>query len=34
MASFKEHAAFGFWKRALVVGSESKNAEAMGHPAA
>ena len=31
MASFKEHAAFGFWKGALVVGSESKNAEAMGH---
>ncbi len=31
MASFKEHAAFGFWKGSLVVGDASKNAEAMGH---
>ena len=31
MASFKEHAAFGFWKGSLVVGDTSKNAEAMGH---
>lgn len=31
MASFKEHAAFGFWKGSLVLGKESKNAEAMGH---
>ncbi len=30
MASFKEHAAFGFWKGSLVVGADSKNAEAMG----
>ena len=31
MASFKEHAAFGFWKGSLVVGDTSKNADAMGH---
>jgi uncharacterized protein YdeI (YjbR/CyaY-like superfamily) len=31
MASFKEHAAFGFWKGSLVLGDKSKNAEAMGH---
>ena len=31
MASFKEHAAFGFWKGSLVVGDASKNADAMGH---
>jgi uncharacterized protein YdeI (YjbR/CyaY-like superfamily) len=30
MASFKEHAAFGFWKGSLVLGARSKNAEAMG----
>jgi hypothetical protein len=30
MASFKEHAAFGFWKGSLIVGDASKNAEAMG----
>jgi len=30
MASFKEHAAFGFWKGSLIVGNRSKNAEAMG----
>jgi uncharacterized protein YdeI (YjbR/CyaY-like superfamily) len=30
MASFKEHAAFGFWKGSLVLGDKSKNAEAMG----
>jgi uncharacterized protein YdeI (YjbR/CyaY-like superfamily) len=30
MASFKEHAAFGFWKGSLIVGDRSKNAEAMG----
>jgi len=31
MASFKEHAAFGFWKGSLVLGDQSKNSEAMGH---
>jgi uncharacterized protein YdeI (YjbR/CyaY-like superfamily) len=31
MASFKEHAAFGFWKGSLVLGDASRNAEAMGH---
>ena len=31
MASFREHAAFGFWKGSLVLGEASKNAEAMGH---
>jgi uncharacterized protein YdeI (YjbR/CyaY-like superfamily) len=30
MASFKQHAAFGFWKGSLVLGEQSKNAEAMG----
>jgi Bacteriocin-protection, YdeI or OmpD-Associated len=30
MASFKEHAAFGFWNGSLVLGDKSKNAEAMG----
>jgi len=30
MASFKEHAAFGFWKGSLILGDKSKNAEAMG----
>jgi hypothetical protein len=30
MASFKHHAAFGFWKGALVLGDASRNAEAMG----
>src|SRR6185295_4156898 len=30
MASFKEHAAFGFWKGALILGDTSKNDEAMG----
>jgi uncharacterized protein YdeI (YjbR/CyaY-like superfamily) len=30
MASFKEHCAFGYWKGSLVVGPESRNAEAMG----
>ncbi len=31
MASFKQHAAFGFWKGSLVVGDAGRNAEAMGH---
>jgi uncharacterized protein YdeI (YjbR/CyaY-like superfamily) len=30
MASFKEHAAFGFWKGALILGDKSRNDEAMG----
>jgi uncharacterized protein YdeI (YjbR/CyaY-like superfamily) len=30
MASFKQHAAFGFWKGSLILGDRSKNAEAMG----
>ena len=30
MASFKEHAAFGFWKGSLVLGGASKNADAAG----
>jgi uncharacterized protein YdeI (YjbR/CyaY-like superfamily) len=30
MASFKEHAAFGFWKGSLILGDASKNTEAMG----
>jgi hypothetical protein len=30
MASFKQHAAFGFWKGSLILGDASKNAEAMG----
>ena len=31
MASFKEHAAFGFWKGSLVLGDKAKSSEAMGH---
>ncbi len=30
MAAFKQHAAFGFWKHALVVGDDGKAREAMG----
>jgi uncharacterized protein YdeI (YjbR/CyaY-like superfamily) len=30
MASFKNHAAFGFWKGSLILGDRSKNDEAMG----
>lgn len=30
MASFKQHAAFGFWKHDLVVGAHPKAKEAMG----
>jgi uncharacterized protein YdeI (YjbR/CyaY-like superfamily) len=30
MASFREHAAFGFWKGSLVLGDRSRNDEAMG----
>ena len=30
MASFKAHAAFGFWKGSLILGDKAKNAEAMG----
>jgi uncharacterized protein YdeI (YjbR/CyaY-like superfamily) len=30
MASFKQHAAFGFWKGSLLFGEASKNTEAMG----
>jgi uncharacterized protein YdeI (YjbR/CyaY-like superfamily) len=30
MASFKSHAAFGFWKGSLILGKSAKNAEAMG----
>ena len=30
MASFKEHAAFGFWKGSLVTGGP-RSADAMGH---
>ena len=30
MASFKQHAAFGFWKGALILGDRSKNDEALG----
>jgi uncharacterized protein YdeI (YjbR/CyaY-like superfamily) len=30
MASFKEHVTFGFWKGALVVDGNGRNAEAMG----
>lgn len=30
MASFKEHAAFGFWKGSLILGGASKSADAMG----
>jgi uncharacterized protein YdeI (YjbR/CyaY-like superfamily) len=31
MASFKEHAAFGFWKGSLVLGDRANNSDAMGH---
>jgi len=31
MAAFKQHAVFGFWNGALVVGDVSKADEAMGH---
>src|SRR5262245_3202477 len=31
MAAFKEHAAIGFWKPALVLGDQAKSGEAMGH---
>ena len=31
MASFKEHAAFGFWKGSLIFDDQSKSTEAMGH---
>ena len=30
MASFKEHAAFGFWKGSLIFGDQAKSGEAMG----
>jgi len=30
MASFKQHAAFGFWKGSLILGDRSRNDEAMG----
>jgi uncharacterized protein YdeI (YjbR/CyaY-like superfamily) len=30
MASFKEHAAFGFWKGSLVLGGRVQDADAMG----
>ena len=30
MASFKEHAAFGFWKGSLIFGDHAKSGEAMG----
>jgi uncharacterized protein YdeI (YjbR/CyaY-like superfamily) len=30
MASFKAHAAFGFWKGSLILGDQSKNSLAMG----
>ena len=30
MASFKEHAAFGFWKGSLIFDDQAKSAEAMG----
>lgn len=30
MAAFKQHAAFGFWKEALVLGPGTRNGEAMG----
>jgi uncharacterized protein YdeI (YjbR/CyaY-like superfamily) len=30
MAAFKEHCAFGFWKGSLVLGSGSRDADAMG----
>jgi len=31
MASFKGHAAFGFWKGSLIFGDEARSSEAMGH---
>jgi len=31
MASFKQHAAFGFWKASLVLGGAAKDVDAMGH---
>jgi len=31
MAAFKQHAVFGFWKSALVLGDAAKADEAMGH---
>ena len=31
MASFKEHAAFGFWKGSLIFDDQAKSSEAMGH---
>jgi uncharacterized protein YdeI (YjbR/CyaY-like superfamily) len=31
MASFKEHAAFNFWKGALIFDDDAKSGEAMGH---
>jgi hypothetical protein len=30
MASFKEHAAFGFWKGSLIFGDQARSGEAMG----
>lgn len=30
MSSFREHCAFGFWKGALIVDGNGRNAEAMG----
>jgi uncharacterized protein YdeI (YjbR/CyaY-like superfamily) len=30
MAAFKQHCAFGFWKGALVLGDDARNADAMG----
>jgi uncharacterized protein YdeI (YjbR/CyaY-like superfamily) len=30
MSAFKEHAAFGFWKGALILDGNGRNAEAMG----
>jgi uncharacterized protein YdeI (YjbR/CyaY-like superfamily) len=30
MASFKEHAAFGFWKGSLIFDDEARSSEAMG----
>ena len=30
MASFKQHAAFGFWKGSLVLGGTARDADAMG----
>jgi hypothetical protein len=33
MASFKQQAAFGFWKGSLILGHRSRIAEAMGNSA-